>query len=104
MGASGAHRGCSVGGRLRVGIGIKSSLAKAAVARPKTAAADFMGIGLLHDPCRDVRRLALQRRSGAAGKTGDGQVEAPPEEVHRTGLADEPRAKVFQEAVRLPLD
>src|SRR3954470_19543891 len=75
--------------RLGIGVAIKGSLAESPIARPEAAAADFMRVGFLHDPGAQVRRVARQARCRAAGEAGDCHVEAAPEEMHRTHLAEE---------------
>ena len=91
-------------GRLRVGVGIEGGLRHGAAAWPEPAAADLVGIGLPHHPIADMRGRARMGGRGAAGEAGHGQVEAAPEEMHRTDLADEARAEQGEDAIALDED
>ena len=64
---------------------------------PKAATAHFMRVGLLHHP---VARLGIALGLGvrAPGKPGDRQIEAAPEEMDRTDLAE----KLASESVSTP--
>src|SRR5205814_10637538 len=79
-------------GRLRIGIGIKRGLAKAAIARPKAGAADLVRIGFAIDRIRNIR-VAWRRGRAVAREAGDRAIEAAPEKMHRAHLADEMPAK-----------
>ena len=60
-----------------------------------------MRIGLARDCVGQVRHAAGVGRGAAAGETGDGKVEAAPEEVGRAGLAEEAGAEQLQHPVGL---
>src|SRR5215471_4606605 len=60
-----------------------------------------MRIGLGYHPAGDVGGSAFRRRRGAAGKPRHRQVETAPEEMYRTRLADEARAKFMHHAIGL---
>src|SRR5277367_5847651 len=49
-------------GRLGIGVGVKDRLLQPGAARPKTAAADLVRIGLAGNPVGDIRRARMQRR------------------------------------------
>src|SRR5579871_6986055 len=41
------------------------------------------------------------RRCGSTGKACDGEIEAAPEKMHRTGFADEAGTKALQDSIHL---
>src|ERR1700747_244859 len=77
--------------RFGSGIAIESRALDAGTARPPTRADDLMRIGLAGN---GIGALALW--SAPAGKPRYRQVEASPEEMDRTALAHEERAKLFE--------
>src|ERR1700676_4775617 len=90
-GAGRPDRSVVESGRLRIRVAVKRGLIVAAIAGPKAATADLMRVRLAHHPRTEIRRLAVQIGRGTAGETGDRQIEATPEEMHRADLADEAR-------------
>src|SRR5208337_4119323 len=70
--------------RFRYRVGIKGRVFNISAARPEANAAHLVGIGLSRHSIG-----AGSLRSSPAGKTAHRKVEASPEEMHGTGLADE---------------
>src|SRR5205814_9677576 len=83
--------GVGKAGRLRIGVGIKRGLAKAAIARQKARAADLVRIGLAVDRIRNIR--VAWRGRAAARKARYREIEAAPEKMHRADLADKAPAE-----------
>ncbi len=60
-----------------------------------------MAVGLAGDRIRETRDTPGVPRSRSPGESGDREVEAPPEEVHRARLAEEGRPELLEHAVDL---
>ena len=58
-----------------------------------------MAIGLSRDLVRQSGNATQVPGSSPSGKARHRQIEAPPEQMHRAGLADKGGAKTFQYAV-----
>src|SRR5262249_8852829 len=87
--------------RLRIGVGVVCWIINGTAARPKSAAANLVGVGFAGDSIGKIGDTAGMLWSGPAGKSRDGQVWGAPKEMHRTALADEARAKDFKNAIAL---
>ena len=101
IGLGGLDRGASEPWRLRVRVRIEGCKVDAAAAGPKTGAAELVGVGLLHHQIGNARSPAWMQRRAAARKSRHRQIEATPEEMHWAALADEPCAKLLEDAVHL---
>src|SRR3954471_2408580 len=84
VGGTGADRLLLKATRSRSGIAIEGCRTKATVARPEAGADDLVRVGFAGDYVG-----IFARRCGTSGEAADGQIEASPEEVHRTHLSDE---------------
>src|SRR4051794_6837080 len=90
-----------VAGRLGVAIGVVHRFRKnRRLAGPKAAAAHLVRIGVPRDRVRETRDARMLRRP-STGEPRRNEVEAAPEEVHRTRLADEVAAKLLHDARRV---
>jgi len=58
-----------------------------------------MRVRLAHHFGRESGHRAAERRGAAAGEASHGNIEASPEEMHRTAFTDEPSAKLLQHLV-----
>ena len=86
--------------RLGIGVGVKGrALEGARSSWPEAAAPDFVRIGLARHPVREIRHAARMLRSPTAGEARHRQIETPPEEMRRAGLAEEGAAKPLQRHV-----
>ena len=84
-----------------VGVRVRVEDALAVGAGPVARAAHLVGVGLVHHVRAAVGCAAGVERGGAAGEPGDGQVQAAPEEVDGTDLADEPAPEHLEDPCRL---
>ena len=69
--------------------------------RPETDTAHFLRIGFARDRVGQVRNPAGMRRRRTTREAGHGEIEAAPEEMHRTAFAAEAGTKFFQDAIGL---
>ena len=87
-------------GRDGIGVAVKSGVRVGVVARPETRAADLVAIGYTNDCIGQVRRAAGVEESWATREARDREIEAAPEEMHQTGLAQEAGAESREQRVR----
>src|SRR5262249_21186395 len=85
--------------RRRRAVSVKRRIFEAAVARPKAATGHFMRIGFAGD---GIDTVTL--RGGSARETSHGEIERPPEEVHRTRFADVSRPEFLEYPLRVQQD
>src|SRR5262249_31859648 len=85
----------------RIGVGVERGAREHFVAGPKSRAAHLMRIRFTRDGVGESRKSTGVKRSGTAGETGHSEVEAPPEEMHRTYLPEEAAAEMLEDTVCL---
>src|SRR6185312_336632 len=86
---------------LRIGIRVERGFGESVGSRPESGAADFMRVRLLRDRIRQARHSARMQRRRTSRKTGHGKIEASPEKMHRTGLAEKSAAEELEQAIGL---
>src|SRR5207253_4799814 len=59
-----------------------------------------MRVGFARDAVRQVWNPARMRRRGPAGKACHGEIETPPEEMHRTRLAEKTGSEPGEHVMR----
>src|SRR5262249_33259187 len=84
-----------------IGVRIKNRRRCRGVTGPKTKAALLLRVCLSRNCIRQMRDPAGMWRSRSAGKARHGQVEAAPEEMHRTAFATKPRSKFLKHPIDL---
>ena len=94
-------RGAGEPGRFRVRVCVVGGIRDRPAARPEPGAADFVRVCLARDAIGKVGNAARMRRRRTARKSRDGEIERPPEEVHRAALAEEARTKPLEHTVVL---
>src|SRR5207249_9035341 len=68
---------------------------------PETRGDELVRVRLVHDVDVHVRRApARVRRTAPTGKSRAGEIEPTPEELHRTGFAEEVRAEAVEDDLR----
>src|SRR5690348_14945393 len=90
--ARGQPRGAETIG-LRIGIGVERGFGESIVSGPEAGAADFMRVRLLCNRIRQARHSARMQRRRTPRKAGRGKIEAPPEKMDRTRLAEKSAAE-----------
>src|SRR4030095_5346171 len=86
--------------RRRISVGIKEGpTGRASAAGPEAGARHFVAIGLAGDGIGQIGDAAGMKRRGAARKSGDGKIEAAPEEVDRADLAEKARPEQSKDAI-----
>src|SRR5580704_9990822 len=81
------YRSIAEARRLRISIGIESSLRKRLIARPKPGAAELVRIGFARDRVGQPRYAARMTRGGPPGETGHSEIEAAPKEMNGAPFA-----------------
>src|SRR6266550_2117537 len=85
----------------RIGVGIEECRGNLVVARPETETAHFLRISFARDRVRQMGNAAGMRRRAPARKARYREIEAAPEEVHRTALAAKTRTKFLENPIGL---
>ena len=84
--------------RRRIGVGIERRIVDGpAAARPEAGTRNLVRIGLLGHGIRQMRHTARMARRRTAGKARHRQIEAAPEEMHRTRLAEKAGAEMGED-------